>query len=197
MFFSSVRIFLGVPVSFALFAYWAESSFKAISYNLFWKSVALTFFLAIGIICSSDRNRFFMDKLHKSYGDDDVVSVLPVKSYLQDCDNFNNLCKAYHTNLIILDAWPLGVNYMAPALNYKFKILSPRNERRTWDMQQEDTTIRQDFILLPQMPDSFGKTVHYGINIKSTYDPSAFLINTHGRKVFDILKDLDIKVVWH
>jgi len=196
LFFSSVRIFLGVPLVVIIFSYWTESSFKIKSYRG-WQFSILSFLLVIGIICSSERNRYFKAKLYRPSSDTDVVSGKRVDSLIDYCNHLKVLCTENHTNLVILENLQVGADYMCPALNYPFKILRPSYERRTWDMKQEDTTIRTGFIYFPLYPDSLLMALPVNLDIKSTKDPTGFLINTHGRGVFDILKDMKVVVRPH
>ncbi len=196
-FFSGVRMYLGVPVSFALFSYWAESSFKSVSNKWIWKSIILTFFLFAGIVCMSQRNRLFKTNLYGAMASTDVVPAEFVDAIIAKSNHLQQLCLAYHSDLVILDNKQVGLGYIIPALNYPFKILRPVYERRTWDMQSEDHIIRPNFILLPDDPEQAEEWQGQGIDIKPTTDPKAFLIATHGKKVFAILKDMKIDVRAH
>ena len=197
LFFSSVRIFLGVPLALIIFSYWAESSFIIKSYRGLLSFLILTFLLVVGIICSSERNRYFKSRLYRPICDTDVVSGRQVDSVVCYCNHLENLCQENHSTLVILENLQDAADYMCPALNYPIKTLRPSYERRTWDMKEEDTTNRPNFIYFPLYPDSLLMTLPAHIDLKSTKDPKGFLINTHGRKVFDILKDLKILVRPH
>jgi len=197
LFFSSVRIFLGVPLALILFCYWTESSFKIKSYKGTLQFLVLTFLLVAGIICSSERNRYFQAKLYKPSSDTDVVSGKRVDSVVGYCNHLKVLCNDNHSSLVILENLQVAANYMCPALNYPFETLRPSYERRTWDMKQEDTTTRSNFIYFPLYPDSFLMALPSRLDFRQTKDPKGFLINTHGQKVFAILKELKVVIRTH
>jgi len=196
LFFSSIRMYLGVPVGIIIFSYWTESSFKIKSFRGALEIISLTFLLAVGIVCSAERNWFFKDHLYNSADAEDIVSSQTTSGLEAYCSGLSVLCRNYHTDLIILNNNQAGAAYMCAAFNYPFEVLRPCYERRTWTLQHEDSTIRRDFIYLPANPDTVYKFAA-GIDLKPTYDATAFLITTRGRKVFDILKDLKEEVRAH
>ena len=120
-----------------------------------------------------------------------------VDSVISKSNHLQHLCTAYHSGLVILDNKQQALGYSCPALNYPFKILRPCYERRTWDLQSEDKITRPNFILLPDDPEQAEEWQSQGIDINPTSDPKAFLIATHGKKVFAILKDMKIDVRAH
>jgi len=198
IFFSGIRMYLGIPISFVVFCYWAESSFKENRMIVLLQPYLLSAFLVLGIVCSVARNLSFQNELYHYSKKDPVILADWVSQMKLLTDHTNDYCKEYHSSLVVIDDWRTGLNYMAPALDYQFKTLTPSYERRTWEMQSEDTTIRDCFIFFTDDPDKMYDELANKIDFTPLReDPYAFLIYTHKRKVFDILREIGTEVRSH
>jgi hypothetical protein len=198
VFYSGVRMFLGVPVSFIIFCYWAEVSFIGSSVYKKMEIVILTLLLAVAIISSLERNRLFRASLYDNTRKDDTLIDEWVDDTKMFSDRIAGLCRKNHSDLVVFDNWMVEVSYYCPAMNYPFTTMVPSYERRTWIMQKEDKTFRTNFIYLA--PDSAIMLKYVPANIhykKICEDPAAYLVQTDGRKVFDVLKDMKVEVRTH
>jgi hypothetical protein len=195
-FYSAVRMFLGVPVSFIVFFGWIEESFSGLSSFKNIKQVALSILLIIGVISSLERNRFFHKHLYVPSNIDDIIVEDRVSHARFLCDQTYGLCKKYNCSLVIIDNRMIQVNYMMPALNYPVRTMIPSYERRTWIMQAEDSTIRDNFIYFAEDEDKTEEIPSY-VHYKKIGDGPAYLVQTDGRKVFAILNDMKVEIRKH
>jgi hypothetical protein len=197
LFFSAARMFLSIPVSYILFCYWAEDSFSPATVYRKAGLGIISVLLIAGFLSSLERNRYFQQHLfHYSRKPDAIVEDWVSESKLF-CDRTFELSKKYHSNLVIIDNWMVHVNYMMAALNYPVKTLVPSYERRTWELQAEDTTTRDNFIYYPQDSTKMSKEIVKNIHFQKIDDSPAYLIQTGGRRAFDILKEMQVPVRPH
>jgi len=198
IFFSGVRMFLGVPISFIIFGYWAENSFSSLANYQKLREIAMKIFLAVGIFYFIDRNIIFRPHLYSSCRQPDELVAEWVNDSRMSCEKFYKMCLETNSNLVVVDNWMIEVSYYAAAMNHRFKTLVPSYERRTWAMQSEDTTIRDYFIYLPPGEKDMSQNIPKYINIaKINEDPAAYLIKTNGHKVFEILKEMHVRISEH
>jgi len=198
VFFSGARMFLGVPLSFLVFFYWAESS---LGYNRLInlvKPYAICIFALVGVIVFGNAFRSVQSPFYYQASYFDIIQANRIKDVRKQCDQTEMLCKKYKSNLVIINDSRTGLNYMAAALNYPYKTLIPRSDRRTWEMEAEDTTIRENFILYTHEPyKMYGNFIHPVHFLAIPEDPFAFCIFTDHAKVFDILKIMNMDVRAH
>jgi hypothetical protein len=191
-------MFLGIPISFIIFSSWAEDAFK---HNmLFMKSqlIILTILLSIGVISFSERNRYFIDNLYNSPNKTDIIVEDWVNDSKRLCDQAGEICRKNHSSLVVIDNWMVNLDYMAPALDYPYKTLVPSYERRTWEMKSENKTVRPNFIFLPEDSLWMNNSLPHQVRFKKVSDdPLAYLVETDGRRVFDVLYDMNVAVRWH
>jgi len=198
MFYSSVRIFLGVPIAFIIFCAWGEAPNYSIEIQNNLKFVLLIMLLIIGsIYFYRDSEKLNVIVNNESRKTEIIVSD-KVSHSRQLCDQIANLCRSNKSNLVILDSTMADVNYMCPVLNYSFITMIPDYERRTWIMQKEDTVIRKDFIYLSQDSLKMQKHLTGVVSFKKiNEEPPAYLVETLGKNVFKILNDMHIDVRPH
>ena len=195
MFFSSVRIFLGVPLSFIVFSFWAESSFQPGLIFGFFRVGLVSIFLVVGLYCCIERISYFNHAGDNYTRHQGIIVSDKVEHTKQLCDQVSSICLQNHSGLVIMDSAMVDVDYMCPALNYPITTIIPDYDRRTWIMQKEDNTIRDNFICIVEdslkMQKRFTPDIHFK---KVNINPPAYLIQTQGRKVFDLLLEMKMDV---
>jgi hypothetical protein len=189
------RMFLGLPFSFVIFAYWIEEAINKDKFYPLLQKILPTLFLILVIFFVIRRDQTFKKKYPDEVFNSLTVVIKLVDNVCETCDTLKNMAARYHTGLIVFDGLTKMYNYGCPALSYPFETLYPGQERRRWRMNAEEKMRRERFILMPETMKFLENARKKNIKVlKLSDNPKIYLIETNGKPTFDVLRALEIDI---
>lgn len=185
-FFSYSRIYLGIPLFFALCVCIIPFNFKNSIYALIVVTICYSTFKAIHLNSTIAYNMDEKKWLH--------LNLCTLEEVFSTIETYKKFCvENRSSDLVIIDnVWRSDViNYAGPALYDDYpNTFKPSFERRRWIVEKEKTYFPERFVIL--IPNTnFDKTVeekYKDINIKRIDDWGCFLIYNNKRNIVDFVK---------
>ncbi len=144
VFYHYSRMFLALPLSIALFI-----PFIKIKQ---WKPVTgITVILAFSFFIY--KTQLLEESILTAVrnAENGTITIIKVDELKDDCNRINAVCKQYDVNLVmIVDLWADNfINYGCQACDETFPAtLYPKNDRRTWRLQEEKDKVSRTIVLL-------------------------------------------------
>lgn len=196
IFFSSVRIFLAVPMIFGLALMWFNEE-----YPIRLKRVK-PIFICIGLTMLLVKDSVYSNTLkeHTTKTNYDVVAIKKISKLKEQCEVVNNLVDQYQADLVI---YIYGGEFNGPEIefyNYGCSLLKEgkRNksvmnifERRYWVFEEERKSVRNRVLIFNRLNDNFDK-LNESNKVKVVHEkPLVLLIEDNDKSVEELAEIAD------
>lgn len=195
VFYSWSRMFIGVPLLFAVFGSKIDLSKISNRILTFLWLIPISFFILKCSIVSKCVDREIHVKKERN------MFVSEISELKNSCQKIQSVSKEFKVDLIVIgnEDHKQLFNYACPCLLDSFpQTIEPDRDRRTWVLQEEEGKVRTNILFVAVFEDLFAEQLKLnGEIINVSADPPMYLLKNNNLKTGELLRTLNLPMRPH